>query len=42
MTKSTIAWVVGSIALTAALIFSARWYMTAHTHCRPSARSGDT
>jgi Protein of unknown function (DUF3014) len=29
MTKATIAWVVGSIALTAALIFSARWYMTA-------------
>ena len=26
MTKSTIAWVVGSIALTAALIFAARWY----------------
>ena len=43
MTKSTIAWVVGSIALAAALIFSARWYMTAeHTHCRPSARSGGT
>ena len=29
MTKTTIAWVVGSIALAAALIFSARWYMTA-------------
>ena len=29
MTKSTIAWVVASIALAAALIFSARWYMTA-------------
>ena len=28
MTKSTIAWVVGSIAFTAALIFAARWYMT--------------
>ena len=29
MTKSTIAWVVGAIVLTAALIFAARWYMTA-------------
>ena len=28
MTKSTIAWVVASIAFAAALIFSARWYMT--------------
>ena len=28
MTKSTIAWVVGAIVLTAALIFAARWYMT--------------
>lgn len=28
MTKSTIAWVAAGIAFTAALIFSARWYMT--------------
>jgi hypothetical protein len=28
MTKSTIAWVIASIAFIAALIFSARWYMT--------------
>src|SRR5215204_4349582 len=28
MTKTTIAWVVASIAFTAALIFAARWYTT--------------
>jgi hypothetical protein len=35
MTKSTIAWVVASIALAAALIFSARWYMTATPTVHP-------
>ena len=42
MTKSTIAWVVGAIVLTAALIFAARWYMTADAHCHPSACSAST
>lgn len=35
MTKSTIAWVVGSIAFAAALIFSARWYMTGTSTLAP-------
>ena len=36
MTKSTIAWVVGAIVLTAALIFAARWYMTGTPTVAPS------
>ena len=35
MTKSTIAWVVASIAFAAALIFSARWYMTGTSTIAP-------
>jgi hypothetical protein len=35
MTKSTIAWVVASIAFTAAMIFSARWYMTGTSTIAP-------
>ncbi len=35
MTKSTIAWVVASIAFAAALIFSARWYTTGTSTLAP-------
>ena len=35
MTKSTTAWVVASIAFTAALIFSARWYTTGTSAIAP-------
>ena len=35
MTKSTIAWIAAGIAFTAALIFSARWYMTSAPAVNP-------